>query len=123
MESAKLEPDQIRETVKKYYTEKGLGEWDRLTKHPYNRLELDTTMFFLNQYLPKKGIVLDAGGGPGRYTIELAKRGFDVILNSTNGIPASLQWQFVFPLMPIQLNVATFIADVSGCSKGHARAP
>jgi len=75
-----LEPEQVKATVKKYYAECGLGEWERLTKHPYNRLEFDTTMFFLKQYLPEKGLVLDAGGGPGRYTIEFAKLGFDVIL-------------------------------------------
>lgn len=75
-----MEPDQVREAVKRYYTDRGLGEWERLAKHPYNRLEFDTTMFFLKEYLPKNGLVLDAGGGPGRYTIELAKLGFDVIL-------------------------------------------
>lgn len=37
-------------------------------------------MHFLEKYLPKQGLVLDAGGGPGRYTIELAKRGYDVVL-------------------------------------------
>jgi ubiquinone/menaquinone biosynthesis C-methylase UbiE len=37
-------------------------------------------MLFLKQYLPEKGLVLDAGGGPGRYAIELAKLGCDVIL-------------------------------------------
>jgi len=37
-------------------------------------------MRFLEEYLPKHGLVLDAGGGPGRYTIELAKRGYDVVL-------------------------------------------
>ncbi len=37
-------------------------------------------MHFLEKYLPKSGLILDLGGGPGRYTIELAKKGFDVIL-------------------------------------------
>jgi len=37
-------------------------------------------MLFLKKYLPKKGLVLDAGGGPGRYTIELARQGHDVVL-------------------------------------------
>jgi len=69
-----------KELVKKHYTEYGAGEWERLTKHPYHRLEFDTTMHFLRKYLPKKGLVLDAGGGPGRYTIELAGLGYDVIL-------------------------------------------
>ena len=69
-----------KELVKKYYTELGIGEWKRLVKDPYHRLELDTTMHFLRKYLPRKGLILDAGGGPGRYTIELAKLGYDIIL-------------------------------------------
>lgn len=75
-----MEADEVKELVKKHYSEHGIGEWERLTKHPYNRLEFDTTMYFLRQYLPNKGLVLDAGGGPGRYAIELAKMGYDVIL-------------------------------------------
>lgn len=37
-------------------------------------------MFFLKQYLPEKGLILDAGCGPGRYTIELADMGYKVAL-------------------------------------------
>jgi 2-polyprenyl-3-methyl-5-hydroxy-6-metoxy-1,4-benzoquinol methylase len=37
-------------------------------------------MHFLEKYLPKQGLILDAGGGPGRYTVELAKKGYDVVL-------------------------------------------
>ena len=73
-------PDQVKELVKKHYSEFGIGEWERLTGHPYHRLEFDTTMHFLKKYLPAKGLVLDAGGGPGRYTVELAKLGYDVVL-------------------------------------------
>ena len=75
-----MKADQVKELVKKHYSQFGIKEWERLAKHPYNRLEFDTTMYFLKQYLPEKGLVLDAGGGPGRYAIELAKLGYDVIL-------------------------------------------
>jgi len=70
----------LRELVKKYYSELGMKEWRRLIKDPYHRLEFNTTMYFLKKYLPKKGLILDAGGGPGRYTIELARLGYEVIL-------------------------------------------
>ena len=70
----------FKELVRKYYSELGVKEWKRLVKDPYHRLEFDTTMYFLKKYLPKKGLILDAGGGPGRYTIELAKMGYNVIL-------------------------------------------
>ena len=66
--------------VKQYYTNQGVKEWERLSKHAYNRLEFDTTMHFLRKYLPGEGRVLDAGGGPGRYTIELARLGLDPVL-------------------------------------------
>lgn len=67
-------------SVKKFYSGYVKNEWARLEVDPYRRLEFDTTRVFLEKYLPKTGLVLDAGGGPGRYTIELAKRGYDVVL-------------------------------------------
>jgi len=67
-------------TVKKYYSELGVKEWRRLVRDAYHRLEFDTTMHFFKKYSPAEGLVLDAGGGPGRYAIELAKLGYDVVL-------------------------------------------
>ncbi|MFQ6061445.1 MAG: class I SAM-dependent methyltransferase [Thermoplasmata archaeon] len=69
-----------KELIKEYYSETALKEWRRLTRDPYHRLEFDTTMHFLRTYLPKGGLILDAGGGPGRYTIELARMGYDIVL-------------------------------------------
>ena len=66
--------------VKQYYAENVRSEWRRLVKDAYHRLEFITTLHFLDQYLPPHGRVLDAGGGPGRYTLELAKKGYDVTL-------------------------------------------
>lgn len=34
----------------------------------------------MKKYLPKNGLILDDGGGPGRYTIGLAKLGYDIVL-------------------------------------------
>lgn len=66
--------------VKRFYSAFDVGEWNRLTKNPYNRLEFDTSMHFLRKYLPQKGLVLDAGGGPGRYTVELGNLGLEMVL-------------------------------------------
>lgn len=66
--------------VKEYYTASVRKEWRRLVRDPYHRLEFDTTLHYLEKYLPKTGLILDAGGGPGRYTVELAGRGYDMIL-------------------------------------------
>jgi SAM-dependent methyltransferase len=69
-----------KQTIRKYYSELGEKEWRRLVRDPYHRLEFDTTMHFFKKHAPAKGLVLDAGGGPGRYTIELAKLEYDVVL-------------------------------------------
>ena len=66
--------------VKAFYTGSVQKEWRRLVRDPYHRLEFNTTLHFLEKYLPKNGLILDAGGGPGRYTVELAGRGYDMIL-------------------------------------------
>jgi len=66
--------------VKEFYTQNVRTEWRRLVKDAYSRLEFDTTLHFLDKYLPLNGCVLDAGGGPGRYTLELAKKGYEVTL-------------------------------------------
>lgn len=68
------------ESIKDFYAGDTEYEWKRLIKDSFHRLELDTTLFFLKKYLPKNGLILDAGGGPGRYTIELAKMGYRVTL-------------------------------------------
>ena len=66
--------------TEKNYKKDPVGEWKRLTQDSFHRLEFDTTIKFLKKYLPEKALILDAGGGPGRYSIELAKMGFDIVL-------------------------------------------
>lgn len=63
-----------------FYTATVRDEWKRLVKDSYHRLEFETTLHFLDKYLPSQGLVLDAGSGPGRYTMELAQQGYQVVL-------------------------------------------
>lgn len=60
-----------------YYAQ--YDEWGRLTT-PAGRLEFDRCMRILGQWLPPQSRILDLGGGPGRYTIALARRGHRVSL-------------------------------------------
>ena len=71
----KIDNKQIDRLVKDWFAKTSSYEWRRLRQDAYHQLEFIVTMHFLEKHLPKKGLVLDAGGGPGRYTIELAKRG------------------------------------------------
>lgn len=69
------DPDEL---VRRYY--RGYDEKGRLGHDPYRRLEFDTTLRYLRRFLPSGGRLLDAGGGPGRYTVALAKRGYRLSL-------------------------------------------
>jgi ubiquinone/menaquinone biosynthesis C-methylase UbiE len=72
--------DDVENLVKKWFTETAQFEWRRLRRDSYHRIEFTVTMHFIERFLPKKGLLLDAGGGPGRYTIELSKKGYRIIL-------------------------------------------
>lgn len=76
--------------VKDYYTGYVRKEWRRLIRDPYHRLEMETTLHFIRQHFPKKGLLLDAGGGPGRYTITLARQGYEMVLFDMT--PANLEF-------------------------------
>jgi S-adenosylmethionine-dependent methyltransferase len=66
------------ESVRMYYDGDPQHEWERLERH---RTEAAITWRVLGQYLPPAPAdVLDCGGGPGRYAIQLAQRGYAVTL-------------------------------------------
>ena len=69
----------MSEVVRRYYDQNVEKEWARLSQ-PYRRLELVSTLRLIEEHLPPSGRVLDVGGGPGRYAIELAQRGYRVTL-------------------------------------------
>jgi len=68
------------DTIRQRYCGKSHLEWERLEATPFNRVEYLTTSHCLRQYLPDGGLVLDAGCGPGRYAIDLARQGCKVVL-------------------------------------------
>lgn len=70
----------IDRRVQDYYSTHVRQEWRRLVRDSYNQLEYLTSLRFIEKYFPARGHALDAGGGPGRYTLELARRGYQVTL-------------------------------------------
>jgi ubiquinone/menaquinone biosynthesis C-methylase UbiE len=64
--------------VEQYYDHDNHNEWERLTRR---RTEFAVTLRALAEFLaPAPVQILDVGGGPGRYAIELACRGYSVTL-------------------------------------------
>lgn len=65
--------------VEQYYDDNFELEWDRLN-NPYSVVEFNSTMYIIDKYFPKTGSICDIGCGPGRYSIELLKKGYKVTL-------------------------------------------
>jgi len=66
--------------IQAYYDACTEDEWGRLERDPFHHLEWRATLACLRAHLPSMGLILDAGGGPGRYTRELCRQGYDVAL-------------------------------------------
>lgn len=58
-----------------YYNSNPQQEHLRLEQH---QLEHDLTWRYLDQYLPAQGALLEVGAATGRYTLELARRGYTI---------------------------------------------
>src|SRR5262245_7034094 len=43
------------------------------------QLEYELTLRYLSTYLPSQGSILEVGAATGRYTLELAKRGYNIV--------------------------------------------
>lgn len=68
----------MHELIEQYYNQSALTEWGRLERY---RTEHAITRRVLKDHLPPApASVLDCGGGPGRYAIELAQLGYAVTL-------------------------------------------
>ena len=65
--------------VRDFYNRNAVQEWERLDQ-PLGRIEFASTLHLIDRYFPAQGHVCDIGGGPGRYTIELIRRGYQVTL-------------------------------------------
>ena len=69
-----------------YYDEEGIGEWKRSAGEWFtSELIVEGTCEYLDEAFPAGGRVLDAGGGPGRYSIWLAEQGYDPVLLDISG--------------------------------------
>lgn len=65
--------------VRDYYNAHAENEQNRLDQ-PLCRIEFVSTLRLIDKYFPKQGKVCDIGGGTGRYTIELLRKGYLVTL-------------------------------------------
>ncbi len=70
--------------VRDYYDSAPEREWERLDTG-LARIEFASTLRLIKKYFPVNGDVCDIGSGPGRYSIELARRGYRMTLCDLSG--------------------------------------
>ncbi|MDP2860080.1 MAG: class I SAM-dependent methyltransferase [Bacillota bacterium] len=66
--------------VAKVYDADPEREWMRLERSAFHMIEFRVTMHYLRKHLRPGSLVLDAGGGPGRYSLALCRDGHRVAL-------------------------------------------
>ncbi|WP_191565349.1 class I SAM-dependent methyltransferase [Metabacillus idriensis] len=66
------------ESVINYYTGFAEREWTRLVREP---LEFIVNFHYIKHYLPENAHILDNGAGPGKYSMALAKNGYQITLS------------------------------------------
>jgi SAM-dependent methyltransferase len=73
-----------------FYDAYGEHEWVRFERNAASRVGLAIHLHYLRHYIKSGDTVLDIGAGPGRFTIELARRGADVTVGDISNIQLEL---------------------------------
>jgi SAM-dependent methyltransferase len=66
------------DVVERYYNDNAVSEWERMDRHP---VEFELSKRIISRFLPPcPACIADIGGGPGRYSLWLAGKGYSVTL-------------------------------------------
>jgi ubiquinone/menaquinone biosynthesis C-methylase UbiE len=111
--------DNDTSAVAETYNRDSEYEWQRLVKNPYRAIEFQVVMHHLREHLPPSGKILDAGGGPGRYSIELCRAGYEVVLLDLSSGNIALAGK-KFSLQPTEVQsklVEAVVGDIRDLSR------
>lgn len=106
-------------TLAEEYNQAPEREWHRLVSDPYHSLEFLVNVHYIRKHLPPSGNVLDAGGGPGRYSIELCQAGYNVVLlDLSSGCIATAKDKFKSESEAVQNRLVEFVVgDIRDLSR------
>jgi 2-polyprenyl-3-methyl-5-hydroxy-6-metoxy-1,4-benzoquinol methylase len=116
------------EPVRTYYASFGEREWTRLENQNDGFVEFAITCQMLSKYLKPNSRILDIGGGPGRYSIWLAKQGHRVVLSDLSpnllsiaqtkideaGVRINVE-EILYRLLLVQISPGKIMVDISWC--------
>jgi SAM-dependent methyltransferase len=72
------------ELIARYFDELGEGEWERFDATAMDRVSLEVHLRLLREHVRSGDRVLEAGAGPGRFTLELAALGATVVVGDVS---------------------------------------
>jgi SAM-dependent methyltransferase len=67
------------EHIARFFDDYGTREWERFDASAMDRVGLEVHLRLLREHITENDRVLDAGAGPGRFTLELARLGATVV--------------------------------------------
>jgi len=89
-----LDTEQVSRVMSFY--KKTANQYDKEYEAPHFKEVYDKiTWRYIEPYLPKKGIILDAGGGTGKWSVPMAKKGLKVIICDLSKEMLKVAWQKV----------------------------
>ena len=84
-----------RAQVEAFFNSYGEREWSRLIKDPAGLVSLHIHQHYLQKYVRSNDLVLEAGAGAGRFTIELAKLGASITVGDISSEQLRLNQKYV----------------------------
>lgn len=79
--------------MRHFYDAYGEREWERLEANASGRVGFHIHNLFLHRYVQPGDHILEAGAGPGRFTIELARLGAKVTVGDISPVQLELNRQ------------------------------
>jgi len=108
------------EYIAGFYDEYGEREWERFGERPMDRVSLEVHKRFLRDFIRTGDRVLDAGAGPGRFTLELAEIGARAVAGDISPRQLELHREKTAAVEPaIEDRVLLDVVDLSQFADGE----
>lgn len=105
------------EHIRRFYDDYAEREWERLEATPRSRVSFQIHRHYLQQFVKAGDHVVEAGAGPGRFTIELARLGARIVVGDISPVQLALNRERVRAAGYEDQVVARELLDIVDCSR------
>ena len=108
------------EYIARFYDNYGEREWERLVVDPVQRVSFEVHKRLLHEYVKAGDRVFEAGSGPGRFTLELARMGARIIVGDISPEQLRLHREKTMEIeRSIEERVVVDVVDLSRFADGE----